>query len=136
MRRCLSILGACAALSLAGCGGDDAPDADPDEIGRVVERFALADGPRACRLLTPDALVRIYGRFRQPVREARESCERRASDFEGREVEITEVQVSDDVTATVRATGEGGEVTYAVKVLRIDGRWRIDRINQSRADES
>ena len=49
---------ACAAVALAGC-----TDHSKDEktIRSVVNEFAAEHGPRACDLLTHNALIQVYG---------------------------------------------------------------------------
>ena len=131
MAKRLSALLACAALGLAGCG-DDTRGVDLAHVRSVVHQFAEADDAKACELLSPNALVNVYGRFRAPVDEARAICVRRSKNFEGEKVKVTDLNVIDPDTVRVTALNLKGDVTYYVGVRKFGPSWRIDEINQTK----
>ena len=128
-QRLPALLIACAALAVAGCG-DDTRGVDLDHVRSVVHQFANADDAKACELLSPNALVNVYGGFRKPVDESRAICERRSSKFEGEDVKITDLNVIDPDTVRVTALSPKGDVTYFVGVRKFGPSWRIDEITQ------
>jgi hypothetical protein len=135
MRERLPALLACAALAAPGCGDGGASNPDYAQVRSVVTQFAEASDARACDLLSPDALVELYGGFRKPVGVARAACVRRSRAFRGESVTITQVFVHADGTADVTALDPAGDVTYNVDVRKLGPAWRIDGVSQSRTDE-
>jgi hypothetical protein len=136
MRKRLPALLACAiATAGAGCGGGSGTNPDYAQVRSVVTQFAEASDARACALLSPDALVELYGGFRKPVGVARAACVRRSRAFRGEPVRITQVFVHADGTADVTALNPAGDVTYNVDVRKLGPAWRIDGVSQSRTDE-
>ena len=132
MTKRLLPLAACAALALAGCGSDKQKGVDTAQIRSVVSQFAISAGPKACRLLSPDALVNIYGGYTKPTDEARAACIQRSGSFKGQKIKITQLRVISDSTAKVTALNRKGDVTYTVTVRRFGPSWRIDEINQAK----
>jgi hypothetical protein len=128
-KRVLPLLAA-GAIALAGCGSD--AKVDTGQVRSVVTQFAEADGPKACDLLSPDAVVNLYGGFTQPVAQARANCLARSSSFKGRPVRITVVNVIDPDTVKVGATNNKGDVTYSVTLRKFGPSWRIDEVRQQR----
>lgn len=125
-----------AAVAVAGCGSDPAvKTVDTNQIRSVVTQFAQASGPRACALLSPDAVVNVYGSFTQPVDQARAACIAKSSSFKGKPVTITDVNVIDASTAKVGATNPKGDVTYSITMRRFGPSWRIDAINQRKTPQ-
>jgi hypothetical protein len=136
MRERLPALLACAlALSVVGCGGGGTRSADVAQVRSVVTQFATADDAHACALLSPDALVHVYGGFRKSVGAARASCVRRSAGFKGEPVKITQVAVIDATTAHAIALNPAGDVTYTVTLRRFGPAWRIDGITQSKTEQ-
>ena len=129
------IAAATAALAVAGCGDDPERRVDTDQIRQVVTDFAAADGPEACDMLSPDAVVNVYGGFTEPLRVSRKECERRAKDFKGERLHLGEIEVVDDASVRIGAHNSDRTVSYTVKVLRFGDEWLIDKINQSRVTE-
>ena len=123
---------ACAGLVLAGCGSTESKGVDTGQIRSVVLQFAAADGPKACALLSPDALVNVYGGFSKPVPVARAACIRRSANFKAAPIKITTLNVVDADTAKVGALNRKGDVTYSVTVRKYGPAWRIDEINQTK----
>jgi hypothetical protein len=99
-------------------------------VRALVTRFAAADDSSACDMLTGKALKDLYGRFNSPIPEARANCVRASAKFGREPIDITQVEIIDDVTAKVNALGNGGKFTYSVTLRRPHGRWRIDEVNQ------
>ena len=135
MRRSAAVAAAVlfAALPLVGCGDD--PDTAPHEraIRRVVTSFAAATDARACELLTPKALVRVYGgKGKGNYRRARANCVARSERFEPDRIEITRAEVIDDElrTGRVKAIGKRGRREYTVVLRRPVDDWLIDQITQ------
>ena len=134
MRKPLLITAALLASLAAGCGSEKSKSVDEDQIRSVVRQFAAADGPEACKLLSPDGLVNVYGGFTKPVAVARENCLRRSKEFKGEQIQLQEIEVTDDANVRVGALNEQGTVAYNVKLVRIGQNWRIEKINQSKVD--
>jgi hypothetical protein len=125
----------CVALAaLAGCG-DETKGIDLAQVRSVVTQFAEADDAHACELLSPNALVNVYGGFKKPVEEAHAICVRRSSKFKGEPVTITNVNPIDPDTVRVTALNPKGDVTYNVAVRRFGPAWRIDEISQSKTEQ-
>jgi hypothetical protein len=115
---------ACAALALAGCTDHST---DEKNVRAVVNGFAAAEqGPRACDLLTHDALVQIYGG--EHPEKAREQCVTASKRFRSAPIKITNVHWTDNTTAKVSATAPSGKPGYTVTVVKFGKRWRIDGI--------
>jgi hypothetical protein len=128
-KRVLPLL-ATGAIALAGCGSSG--KVDTNQVRSVVTQFAEADGPKACELLSPDALVNLYGGFTQPVPRARAACVAKSPSFKGRPVTITAVNVIDPATVKVGATNKKGDVTYSVTLRKFGPSWRVDEVRQQR----
>ena len=135
MRTPALIAAALLAAVLAGCGDDPERRIDTQQIRQVVTDFAAADGPEACELLTPDAVVNVYGGFTKPFRVSHAECVRRAKDFKGEKVTLGEIEVVDDASVRIGAKNSDNTVSYNVKVVRFGEKWLIDKINQSRISE-
>ena len=133
MPKRLPALLACAAVTVAigGCG-DDTRGVDLGQVRSVVHQFATADDAKACELLSPNALVNVYGGFRKPVDESRAICERRSARFTGEDVKITDLNVIDPDTVRVTALSPKGDVTYYMGVRKFGPSWRIDEITQTK----
>jgi hypothetical protein len=131
-KRVLPLLAA-AAIALAGCS--DTKGVDVNRVRGVVTKFAESSGPDACALLTPTALIDIYGGSTQPLAKARASCLARSKHFKGQAVTITTAVVTDPNTVKVGATNPKGDVTYTVTVRRIGSSWQIDDIRQARTKQ-
>lgn len=114
---------ACAAMVLAGCGDNSADD---KKVRAVVNQFAAEHGPRACDLLTQDALVQIYGGEHPET--AHEQCVAASKRFTGTTVDITNVHFTDSSTAKVSVGKEKAPHHYTVTVVKFGSRWRIDGI--------
>jgi hypothetical protein len=115
---------AAAVVALASCGEEDSKH--KDEVERVVNEFAQADGPHACALLTPRALRQVYGGER-PKR-GYERCLRRSERFEGETIEIDDLNFRGNLSATVRASSPDEDRRYRVGVKNVAGTWLIDSI--------
>lgn len=135
MRTRTVIAAAIAALALAGCGDDPERRVDADEIRKVVREFAAAEGPEACELLSPNAVVNVYGGFSEPLRKSRAECVRRSENFEGERIHLGEIEVVNDASVRISAKNSDRTVSYNVKVERFGGDWLIEKINQSRISE-
>lgn len=127
--RALPLLAA-AALAVSGCGDDPAKNVDVKQIRSVVTQFAESSGPSACRLLSPDGVVNVYGGFTQPVTQARANCLAKASSFKARPVKLTVLKVIDQDTVKQGALSLDGKVTYSVTLRKFGPSWRIDQITQ------
>jgi hypothetical protein len=110
-------------LALAGCTDHSA---DEKTIRSVVNGFANESGPRACDLLTHDALVQIYG-GKHPEK-AHEQCVTASKRFAGAQIDITNIHWTDKTTAKVSAAGVPPTHHYTVTVVKFGQRWRIDGI--------
>ena len=135
MRARTLIAAAVAATALAGCGDDPERRIDTEQIRDVVTQFAAADGPEACELLSPDAVVNVYGGFTKPFRVSHAECVRRSRDFKGEQITLGQIEVVDDASVRIGAKNSDETVSYNVKVVRLGDKWRIDKINQSRITE-
>ena len=133
MRKATVIAAAASLIALAGCGGNE--DVDEEQIRSVVRQFAAADGPEACKLLSPQGLVDVYGQFTKPVPVARRECLRRSKRFQGEQIQLQEIEVVDDANVRVGAMNSDGTVSYNVKMVRYGPSWRIEKISQSRVTE-
>src|SRR3954447_5396746 len=92
----LLLSAACLAIALAGCTDHSS---DEKQVRAVVDQFAAEHGPRACDLLTHNALVQVYG-GKHPER-AHEQCVAVAKGFTGTTIDITNVHWTDNNTAKV-----------------------------------
>ena len=120
---------AAAALALAGCGESE-NKADREAVERSVKRFAQADGPEACRLLSPDAIRRGYGG--RDKRFAYGNCLRRSKKFEGERVEVEDVDIKPGKEidrAFVRAKSPDESRRYRIGMEKLRGAWLIDSIS-------
>jgi hypothetical protein len=129
LRATAALVLSAAALGTAGCGDNPGTPSDPATVRSLVTRFAAAGDASACDMLTGNALKNLYGRFNSPIPKAKANCVKRSAKFSGEPIEITKVEIIDDVTAKVNALGKGGTFTYGV-TLRKGKRWLIDEINQ------
>lgn len=150
MRRAGAVLAAgVAALSLAACGAEDiVPGVGEDDLNTptgkkasaAVERFAEADGPEACDMLTPSALRRVYG-AKEPPGPPPEldsappaislaECRRRGTGFKAGKIDVTKVDVVGDRAAKVEASSDGGERLYTVTVRHKGDAWLVDEIRE------
>jgi len=114
---------ACAAVALAGCTDHGA---DEKTVKSVVNQFAAASSPRACDLLTHNALVQVYGG--EHPDKAHEQCAAASRRFAGAQIDITNVHFSDNSTAKVSVAGVPPTHHYTVTVVKFGKRWRIDGI--------
>jgi hypothetical protein len=135
-------LAACSASSLPGVGGDDSDTKLGKEAKAAVERFAEADGPEACDMLTPAALRNVYGAkeppgpppelTQPPPAISLAECRRRATRFGGQKVEIDKVDVlTDKNVAKVQASTDDGARNFTVTVRRKGDAWLIDEIRET-----
>jgi hypothetical protein len=123
-----------AALLLAGCGDSSSTKVDVKQIQSVVKQFASATGPKACRLLSPDGVVNVYGGFTQPVEKARANCIAHSSQFRGAPIKLTVLRVIDSDTVKQGAMNEKGDVTYNITLRKFGPSWRIDEITQRKTE--
>lgn len=130
MAKRLLPLPAVVAIALAGCS--DTKGVDVKQVRGVVNQFAESHGPDACTLLSPTAVVDLYGKSIQPVARARASCVARSKDFKGQAVTITTTNVIDPGTVKVGATNKKGDITYSVMLRKVGPHWRIDDVRQAR----
>ena len=114
---------ACAAAALSGCTDHSA---DEKTVKSVVNQFAAESGPRACDLLTHDALMQVYG-GNHPER-APQQCADASKRFSAAKIDITNVHFSDSSTAKVSVAGVPPTHHYTVTVVKFGKRWRIDGI--------
>jgi hypothetical protein len=133
MTRALPLLAA-AALAVSGCGSDSSNKVDVKQIRSVVTQFAEADGPQACKLLSPDGVVNVYGSFTQPVTQARANCLAKSSSFKGAPIKLTVLKVIDSDTVKQGAISQDGKITYSVTLRKFGPSWRIDEITQHRTE--
>lgn len=131
LKRATAVAVACAGLlALAGCSGDR----DTEEGRRVeaaVKRFALADGPEACGMLTTQALATLYGGRSTDPAAGRRGCLQKSAQFEGERVEITYLRVvRDDEAARATAKTADGSRWFTVSLVKSRDRWLIDSIAQ------
>jgi hypothetical protein len=133
-------LAACSADVLPGIGSDDSNTREGKQAKQVVQRFAQADGPEACEMMSPAALRQVYGKNdsgpspeiympRPPISLA--ECRKRSAEFEGQEVDIEKVDLTDSGAARVDATTDGGDRSFLVVLRRRPGGpWLIDEIRE------
>jgi hypothetical protein len=133
-KRLPALLAFAAATILPGCG-DAKREVDVEQIRSVVNQFAGSDDAHACDLLSPNALVDVYGGFRKPVEVAKATCVRRSVKFKGEPVRITHLDVVDASYARVTALNTAGDVTYDLALRRFGPAWRIDTITQAKAEQ-
>jgi len=120
----------CAGFALTACGDDGDPN-DRARAREVVEKFALASGPDACKYLGGGALEDNYGG--RSYSTGRERCEKAAKDFEGEAVTIKAVKLTSDTTARVDAESKAGKL-YVVSLSKPEDDWVIERIIQQRKE--
>lgn len=120
----------CAALALAACG-DDADTDEGRRAAEVVEKFALADGPKACDYLGGDALNDNYGGTSYSA--GRKGCLEAAARFEGEPVTIKRAKITSDTTARVDAESKDGRL-YVISLSKPQDDWVIQRITQQRRE--
>ena len=150
MRRTAAVLAACAAaLSLAACGAKDiVPGLGSDDlntpqgkrVAATIKRFAQANGPQACDMLTPAALRNVYGAGEKPGAPptlegppppvSLAACRRAAPRFSGEKVDVTKVSLIGDRAAKAEATSDSGNRTFAITVRKKGNTWLIDEIRE------
>ena len=111
---------ACATLALAGCTDHSS---DEKKVRAAVNQFAAEHGPRACDLLTRNALVQVYGG--EHPEKAHEQCVAAAKRFTGTKIDITNVHWTDNNTAKVSVGKPKAVHHYTVTVVKFGTRWRI-----------
>ena len=138
-----------AAVSLVACGAEDiVPGVGSDDldskqgkqVAAAVERFSEAAGPEACDMLTPAALRNVYGKNEPsgappelegpPPPVSLAECRKRSVKFSGAKVDVTKVELIGDRAATVEATTDDGDRTFAITVRRKGDAWLIDEIRE------
>ena len=133
-KRLLPLVLGSAAL-VAGCGSSAADKIDMAKVRSVVTQFAASNGPRACDLLSPDALVNVYGGFKKTPQQAHAACVRQSKRFRGQHVKIVASRVIDPQTVRLSAVSPNGKVSYTVTVQKVGANWRIEQINQAKAEQ-
>lgn len=147
-RRLVVLAAAAASLSLAACGAESIPGVDNDDSDTskgkrakaAVERFARADGPEACDMLTPAALRNVYGKD-EPAGPAPEitdpppavslaECRRRSTRFSGANVEVDKVDIVGDDERAARVDASAGERNFSVTLRQKGDAWLIDEIRE------
>ena len=136
-----AVLGACNAESIPGVDSDDSDTAKGKAAKRAAVRFAAADGPEACDMLTPAALRNVYG-AKEPPGPAPEihqpppaislaECRRRSVRFGGDKIEVEKVEVlgEDDRAARVDATTDDDR-SFSVTVRQKGDTWLVDEIRE------
>jgi hypothetical protein len=125
---------ALAVLCLAGCGQSAKEKADLGQARSVVTRFAAAQDPSACDLMTTNALRSVYGDFKGPRKTAHANCVKKASGFKGDRVTIIKSSLIDDLTAKVVAHSSDEKFSFSVNLRRVAAGkpWRIDSISQAK----
>jgi hypothetical protein len=118
----------CAALALAACGGSGSQN-ERGAVQGVVEKFALADSPKACDYLGGQALQDNY--CGDDYSTGKDKCKKAAKDFEGEPIKIKRVQITSDTTARVDAESKDGRL-YVVSLSKPEDAWLIERITQQR----
>jgi hypothetical protein len=121
----LIAVAACLALALAGCTDHSS---DERTIRALVTDFAAEHGPRACDLLTHNALVQIYG-GKHPDK-AHEQCVAASTRFRSAPIKITNIHWTNNTTAKVSATAPSGRPGYTVTAVKFGKNWRIDGISK------
>ena len=126
LKRAVALVATVGALALAGCGDEDNPN--KDKVESVVRQFAASDNRKACDLLTPDALIKVYGGANKD--RAYDTCIERSKKFQGDEVDIDDTDVAGDRRAVIKAsTGSGDdERRFKITLRNISGTWLIDEI--------
>jgi predicted small secreted protein len=134
-------LAACSADSIPGVNSDDSDTARGKKAKAIVERFAEADGPEACDMLTPAALRNVYGKD-EPPGPAPEidqppppislaECRKRSARFSGDEIDVEKVDVvGEDKRAARVEVNANDERTFTVTVRQKGDAWLIDEIRE------
>ena len=117
--RWAAVAALCTALGVAGCSGER-DTGEGRKIEAVVKRFALADGPAGCDLLTTKALARLYS--------GRAGCVKRARRFQAQRVDVTFVKFRTSNSARATAKTRDGRRYWTVGVERHHGRWLVDSV--------
>lgn len=139
---------AVASLSLAACGAESIPGVDNDDSDTAkgkrakaaVERFARADGPEACDMLTPAALRNVYGKD-EPPGPAPEitdpppavslaECRRRSARFAADDVEVDKVDIVGEDERAARVDASTDERNFTVTLRQKGDAWLIDEIRE------
>jgi hypothetical protein len=149
-RSALVVLAAAAAVSLGACGAESIPGVNSDDSDTdrgkaakaAVERFAQADGPEACDMLTPAALRNVYGKDEPPGPApditapppaiSLAECRKRAVRFGGEKVDVDKVDIvgEDNRAARVDVSTNDGERNFTVTVRQKGDAWLIDEIRE------
>jgi hypothetical protein len=114
---------ACATLAISGCTDHSS---DEKKVRAVVNQFAAEHGPRACDLLTHNALVQVYG-GKQPEK-AHQQCVAASKRFTGAPIDITNIHWTTATEAKVSVGKQKAIHHYTVTVVKFGQRWRIDGI--------
>jgi hypothetical protein len=123
-------------LVLGGCGYSASQRRELKRADAVTVQYSEAHGPRACRLLTNNAVQALYGKFTAPAPIARTICLRASSQFRGEPVKITRSELLDPNTIKVNALDQDGKFSYQVNLRKgARGRWRIDLVSQARVTQ-
>ena len=136
-------LSACGADTITG--GDDSDTKNGKAASALVQRFAEADGPEACDLLTPNALRNVYGGDEAvgkpavpiedpPPEYGLKNCREAAPKFQGQKIEIDKVDTIGDRAVKVQAKLSGGadgeDRLFDVTVRRKGSTWLIDEVRE------
>ena len=126
MKRFVAVAGAL--LALAGCSGSDEDDSVAAVRG-YLSAFADGDMGRACDLLTPGtkkALTRVFGDEDCPAitGRSRAALGRQLELVDRADIELRALN-SGEARARVSLAGRGVDVP----LKKVDGNWRIDRLD-------
>ena len=129
----MAVLGAAAALALAGCSGER-DTSEGRKVEAAVKQFAAARGPEACSMLTHHALRHVYGGLSGDPRAGLRRCLALSSRFSAEPIEVTFVQFSGSREAHASAHALDRRRYYAVGLIKPHGRWLIQSVSvKSRA---
>jgi hypothetical protein len=118
---------ACAALAVVGCSGDR-DTGEGRKIEAVVKRFSLSSGPEACSLMTPKALVTVYGHGSLDPAVGKTRCVAASKRFSGQAAVVTFVRISDSTTAHASAKTSDSRRYFSVGLKKRRGRWLINSV--------
>jgi hypothetical protein len=117
----------CASLAVAGCSGQLNTN-EGRKVQSAVEAFALAHGPDACFMLTRAAIERVYGSRSEDLLAARARCLASSRRFRGQPVVVTFVNLNKPREAHATARTRDGRKYFAVGLVKLHGRWRIESV--------